>query len=121
MPQSLEGRFCIGCEGGIITACARRGNRRSKSADSEGWEVVFECEEEGQSVKTTYHEGYSTRFEDGKPYVQGDVGFEFGTSGNVYHVTVNVEPCPDSNTGYCITVEAMGDTLGNEPVTCQNY
>jgi len=68
-------------------------------ADSEGWEVDFECEEEGQSVKKTY-EGYTTRFEDN---------------------SVNVEPCLESNTGYCITIEATGDMLGSEPVTCQNY
>jgi len=37
-------------------------------ADSEGWEVDFECEEEGQSVKKNY-EGYTTRFEDNEPYV----------------------------------------------------
>jgi len=91
------------------------------AADSEGWEVDFECEEEGQSINTTYYEGYTTRLEDGKPYVQGDVRFEFGTSGNVYRVSVNVEPCFESNTGYCITIEAMGDTLGSDPVTCQNY
>lgn len=89
-------------------------------ADSEGWEVDFECEEEGQSVNRTY-EGYTTNFEDGKPHVQGNVDFEFGTSGNVYRVSVNVEPCVESNTGYCITIEATGDTLGSEPVTCQNY
>ena len=89
-------------------------------ADSEGWEVDFECEEEGQSVKKSY-EGYTTRFEDNEPYVQGTVGFEFGTSGNVYRVSVNVEPCLESNTGYCITIEATGDMLGSEPVTCQNY
>ena len=89
-------------------------------ADSNGWEVDFECEEEGQSVSRTY-EGYTTTFEDNKPYVKGDVGFEFGTSGNVYRVSVNVEPCAESNIGYCITIEATGDTLGSEPVTCQNY
>ena len=89
-------------------------------ADSEGWEVDFECEEEGQSVSRTY-EDYSTTFENNKPYVQGNVGFEFGTSGNVYQVSVNVEPCTESNTGYCITIEATGDMLGSEPVTCQNY
>lgn len=89
-------------------------------ADSVGWEVDFECEEEGQSVIKSY-EGYTTRFEDNEPYVQGVVGFEFGTSGNVYRVSVNVEPCLESNTGYCITIEATGDMLGSEPVTCQNY
>ena len=89
-------------------------------ADSEGWEVDFECEEEGQSVNRTY-EDYTTTFEDGKPHVQGYVGFEFGTSGNVYRVLVNVEPCLESDTGYCITIEATGDMLGSEPVTCQNY
>ena len=90
------------------------------SADANGWEVDFECEPEGQSVNRTY-EGYTTRFEDNQPYVQGVVGFEFGTSGNVYRVSVNVEPCADSDTGYCITIEATGDTLGSELVTCQNY
>ena len=90
------------------------------TADSNGWEVDFECEQEGQSVNRSY-EGYTTTFEDGKPYVQGNVGFEFGTSGNVYRVSVNVEPCAESDTGYCITLEATGDTLGTEPVTCQNY
>ena len=89
-------------------------------ADSEEWEVDFECEEEGQSVNRTY-EGYTTTFEDGKPYVQGNVVFEFGTSGNVYRVSVNVEPCIESDTGFCITIEATGDMLGNEPLTCQNY
>ena len=89
-------------------------------ADSEGWEVDFECEEEGQSVSRTY-EDYTTTFEDGKPHVQGNVGFEFGTSGNVYRVSVNVEPCLESDTGYCITIEATGDRLGSESVSCKNY
>jgi hypothetical protein len=91
------------------------------SADAAGWEVVFECEEEGQSVKKTYYEGYGTTFKDGEPYVHGDVGFEFQTSGNVYRVTVDIEPCTESSTGYCITVEATGSALGNEPVNCQNF
>ena len=93
----------------------------SCSADSQGWEVAFECKEEGQSVKKTCYEGYTTKFEDGKMYVHGDVGFEFETSGNLYRITVDVEPCEESSTGYCIRIEATGDTLGSKPVGCQNY
>jgi hypothetical protein len=47
--------------------------------------------------------------------------FKFETSGNIYHVIIDVVPCEKSATGYCITVEATGGTLGNKPVTCRNF
>ena len=93
----------------------------SCSADSEGWNLVFECEEEGQKVTKTYYPGFTTEFKDGKPYVYGEMDFKFETSGNVYHAVIDVRPCEKSPTGYCITAEVTGNTPGNEPVTCKNF
>ena len=92
----------------------------SCTADDVGWEVTFECEEEGQTVTTTF-EDFTTEFIDNEPHVRGDVLFEYGTSGNSYRVSISIEPCSQSDTGYCITAEATGDMLGDEPVICQNY
>ena len=86
------------------------------SADSLGWEIVFECEEEGQRITKTFLPGFATRYEDGKQYVQGDMRVEFETSGNVYDATIDVRPCSESSTGHCITVEVTGGLLGDEPV-----
>jgi len=91
------------------------------SADSEGWSLDFECEEKGQSVETTYHEGCITEFKEEGVYYHCEIDYEFQTSGNVYHAIVDIEPCEESGTGQCITVEATGDTLGNAPVKCQNF
>jgi len=89
-------------------------------ADSEGWSLVFECEEEGQTVETTYH-GCTTEFKEDGVYYDCEIDYDFQTSGNVYHAIVDIEPCEASATGQCITVEATGDTLGDEPVICQNF
>jgi len=92
------------------------------SADAEGWSLDFECEEKGQSVETTYHKGCITEFKDGEVvYYHCEIDFEFQASGNVYHAIVDIKPCEESGTGQCITVEAMGDTLGDGPVNCQNF
>ena len=94
----------------------------SCSADSEGWSLVFECEEEGQMVTTRELEDRVTVWEDGKlSHMHAVIEYEFETSGNVYHAIIDIVPCEQSTTGYCITVEATGDTLGNEPVTCKNF
>lgn len=95
----------------------------SCSADSEGWSLVFECEEEGQTFTFTRHfiEQY-TEYDEGKvSHYHAVIDYEFETSGNVYHAIIDIVPCEKSTTGYCITVEATGDTLGDEPVTCKNF
>ena len=91
------------------------------SADSEGWSLVFECEEKGQSIKTTYHKGCTTEFKEDGVHYHCEIDLEFGTSGNIYHAVIDIKPCKESGTGQCITVEATGDTLGDEPVKCQNF
>jgi len=95
----------------------------SCSADSEGWSLVFECEEEGQTQTFTRHfiEQY-TEYEEGKvSHYHAVIDYEFETSGNVYHAIIDIVPCEKSATGYCITVEVTGETLGDEPVTCKNF
>lgn len=92
----------------------------SCAADDVGWEVNFECEAEGQAVTRTF-EDFTTEFVDGEPHVSGDVTFDYGTSGNSYLVSITIEPCSQSDSGYCITAKATGDMLGDEPVTCKNY
>jgi len=90
------------------------------SADSDSWGVSFECEEDGQSVQRSY-EDYTTTFVDGEPHVTGVVEYAFQGSGNTYRVDVEVVPCDDAGTGYCITAEATGEPLGDQPVVCRNY
>ncbi len=87
------------------------------SADSKGWEIDFKCELEGQQIKKTYYEGYSVEYINGKPHVTGEVGFEFVTSGHSYRASVDVRPCTESETGFCIKAIVHGD----QRVNCQNY
>jgi len=82
--------------------------------------LAFECEEEGQSVTKTFKD-CTTEFKEDGVYYHCDMDLEFGTSGNIYHAVIDIEPCEQSGTGQCITVEATGDTLGDEPVKCQNF
>lgn len=91
------------------------------SADLEAWGVDFRCEAGGQTLETTTDQDFVTTFVDGEPHVSGEMDFKYTASGNTYHIVVEVEPCEESSTGYCISVEATGDTLGDEPVHCQNY
>jgi hypothetical protein len=87
------------------------------SADSKGWNIEFKCEEKGQKIEKSYHKGYTTKFINGKPHISGDVSFKFLTSGNSYKTTVDVRPCPESETGFCIKAILHGA----EEVSCQNY
>jgi hypothetical protein len=94
----------------------------SCSADSEGWSLVFECEEEGQMVTTKELEDRVTVWENGKlSHMHAVREYKFETSGNVYQAIIDIVPCEKSATGYCITVEVTGETLGDEPVTCKNF
>lgn len=93
----------------------------SCSADSEGWSLVFEYEEEGQTLTRHFIE-QRTEYDEGKvSHYHAVIDYEFETSGNTYHAVIDIVPCEKSTTGYCITVEATGDTLGDEPVTCKNF
>lgn len=90
-------------------------------ADSEGWTVIFECEAGNQEVTMTYYEDFKVALIDGKPNVYGDVGFKFESSGKSYRVAVNVKPCQESNTGYCIKGKTAGTISDARPSKCQNY
>ncbi len=90
-------------------------------ADSEGWAVIFECEAGNQDVTMTYYEDFKVTLVDGKPNVNGDVGFKFESSGKSYRVTVNVKPCQLSNTGFCINGKTAGTISDARPSRCQNY
>lgn len=94
----------------------------SCSADSDGWSVVFECEEEGQMVSMKNLENRQTEWRDGKLVkMHAYIEYTFETSGNVYQAIIDIVACEESITGLCITVEASGETLGNEPVVCTNF
>ena len=94
----------------------------SCSADSESWSLVFECEEEGQMVTMKELEDRVTVWEDGElARIHAVIEYEFETSGNVYQAIIDIVPYEKSTTGYCITVEVTGQTLGNETVTCKNF
>lgn len=117
-------------------------------SDYKSWAVVFSCEDAGQGITKTFsnftanleccQRYYSATINDNKNdnfyidephliyvcpplHVYGNVDYEFQSTGNRYYMTVNIVPCSQSSTGYCITLVATGDTLGDEPVYCQNY
>ena len=69
----------------------------------------------------TAFKGYKESFGDGILYVSGDVGFAYQGSGNEYRAAIEVAPCDESSTGHCITAQATGVPLGEEPVACRNY
>lgn len=95
----------------------------SCSADKEGWNLVFECEEEGQTIDQHFIE-QGTEYElYGVPFFQyhAVIDYEFKTSGNKYHAIVYVSECVNTPTGYCIIATVTGDTLGDKKVTCTNY
>ncbi len=109
------------------------------------WEVVFGCEEEGQPVVITQYEGFKEQFKDGgqrsalknnifRPragenkrvrgadlvLAQGTVGYEYLASEHEYRVALNVRQCVENDPELCITADATGDALGDDPVRCEN-